>query len=61
MPVVVLFPPQFVVQSAAIEELVVPTVFNHGAGVDDEDAIGTLDGRQAVRHDEDRPLAREPF
>ena len=38
-----------------------PAVFNHASGVDDEDAIGMVDGGKAVRHGDDRPMAGDPL
>ena len=38
-----------------------PALFHHATGVDDEDAIGAVDRGEAVRHDDDRPIMRDPL
>src|SRR6202790_4867689 len=50
-----LLPVKAFVKAAFGEELAVGALLDDPAGVDDEDAVGIEDGRQAVGNDDDRP------
>lgn len=50
-----LFGDQHVVDSLLGQQLLMRTLFDHHASLEDGDAVGVLDGGQAVGHNNTRP------